>query len=130
PFVGDLDRHALQSEAKAGAPDAFAGGRLEHRAVRGAHEITVIRAKKLVVDPVERDPGMRPAIDVSEIIAFVVDQQGLKVALATAQSEFFALAVLQLPHGADPFAHGFLLSCTRSEEHTSALQSHSDLVCR
>src|SRR5882724_2514195 len=112
PFVGDLDRHALQSEAKAGTPDAFAGRRLEHSAVRGTHEITVIRAKKLVIDPVQRDPGMRTAIDVGEVIAFIVDQQSLKVALATAQSEFLALAVLQLPHGADPFAHGFLLSCT------------------
>ena len=70
----DLDGHALQRQPKAWAPNAFAGWRLEYRAVRRAHEIAGVRAKKLIVKPIERDAGVRTAIDVGKMIAFKVNQ--------------------------------------------------------
>jgi hypothetical protein len=38
----------------------------------GAHDVAIIRAEELIVDPVERYAGVRTTIDVGEVIAVVV----------------------------------------------------------
>src|SRR5258706_4077941 len=106
----NFKRQALQRQADTGAPDACARRRFETRAMGGAHEVTVIRAEELIIDPIERDAGVRAAVDVGKVIAFIVDQQRFKVAPAAPHGELFARAMLELAHCADQFSHRFFLS--------------------
>src|SRR5258706_15763217 len=62
----NLKRQALQRQADTGAPNAFARRRFKNRAMGGAHEVTVIRAEELIVDPIERDAGVWAAVDVGK----------------------------------------------------------------
>src|ERR671939_570954 len=101
--AADNDLEMFQGGAYAGSPDAFAGCGLEHRAVIGAHEITAINGKKLVVHPIQTDADVRTTVGISEQLSFVVDQHRLEIAAAAAKSEFLAFAVAELAHARDEF---------------------------
>jgi hypothetical protein len=72
--------------------------------VRRAHQVSIIGAEELIVDPVKGNSGVRTAIDVSEVIAFKVHEQGLEIALAAAQGEFLGFAVFDLAHDRNEFS--------------------------
>ena len=81
------------AQAEAGAPDTLASRWLEYCAVGGAHQVAIIGAKKLIVDPIQGDAGMRATIDIGEVRTLIIDDQRFEIALAAAQRKFFALAV-------------------------------------
>ena len=93
----------MQRQPDAGAPDAFAGGRLENRAMSGAHEITVVGAEELIVDKIEGDAGMGATINISEVSAVEVDQQRFELSPGALHDELLALAMLQFADRPDQF---------------------------
>lgn len=94
--VVDFDRQTLQRQTDTGSPNAFARGRLENRAMRGAHNVAAIRTEKLIVHPVERDAGVRAAIDVGEVIALIINQQRFEITSAAPHGKLLAGAMLEL----------------------------------
>ena len=60
-----LKGHALERGAYARPPDTFPRCRLEGRTVVGAHKVTAIESKKLVIHPIQRDTNMGAPVHVS-----------------------------------------------------------------
>src|SRR5438034_3285103 len=127
----------------------YIGGRYYHRASRGrglrafilTHEA---RATHNLFEMVERFHANCPAAEKpltgaanAEELYFDALDSGFKVGTAGTKGVGRS-ATIQLFHGSEvafwPFAEthaaGALQAVPRSEEHTSELQSHSDLVCR
>src|SRR5438034_7131313 len=57
--------------------------------------------------------------------AYACDEEGIKVLDVTDLAKPVPVALMRLPE-----VHNVYLARGRSEEHTSELQSHSDIVCR
>jgi hypothetical protein len=72
--------------------------------VSRAHQVAIVGAEELIVYPVEGNSGVRTAIDVSEVVAFKVHEQGVEIALAAAQGEFLGFAVFDLAHDRNEFS--------------------------
>src|SRR5438034_2868647 len=71
------------------------------------------------------------ALVVLNAVGNILDGAGAVLAGARAADGTFADALTHFARGGAPFgAVGKGRNTTRSEEHTSELQSHSDLVCR
>ena len=64
--------------------------RLEDSAVGRTHDVAFVGAKKLVIDPIESDAGMRTTINVSKKISIEIDEHTLQFPLTAAQREFLA----------------------------------------
>src|SRR5688572_32407617 len=79
-------------------------------------------------DPVPRDGRLRPRVRLGDLVA-LDDIEG-RVALAGHHQLAVALEDEEEVAGALQSALGALTGLGRSEEHTSELQSQSNLVCR
>src|SRR5206468_12836049 len=81
--------------------------------------------------PTRRSSDLHPLVrqTIEDCLTEAMDIEGLKELLQRIESRMIECIACDLPEPS-PLAHEILNAKPRSEEHTSELQSRSDLVCR
>jgi hypothetical protein len=107
-FTLHLEGYILERGTYARPPDTLPRCRLEGRTVVGAHKVTAIDSKKLVIHPIQRDTNMGAPVHVGVQRSLEIEEHAFDAILPVAQGKLLGHTGRKLADFANEFSFGFL----------------------
>jgi hypothetical protein len=108
-FILHREGHALERGTDARPPDTLPRCRLEGRTVVGAHKVTTIDSKKLVIHPIQRNTNMGTPVHVGVQTSVVIEEHAFDAILPVAQGKLLGHTGRKVADFANEFSFGFFL---------------------